>query len=138
MIKLTILLTGLGALGAATGVVLTANDNVPLGTVIVAAGVLLLSGALGLALRAGRKSASPAGEAPKQVPLRSRTDLSGDDKTEVWMAIQTMQRHHGHSDLGGLINSKKMGRSLDADDCQVCGQPRFQRGLRWLEEVLSR
>ena len=79
MRKLTILLTGLGALGTAFGVVLTANDNVPLGTVIAAAGVLLLSGALGLALRAGRKSASPAEEAPKQVPLRARTDLSGED-----------------------------------------------------------
>ena len=41
--KMALLLTGLGALGAAFGVVLTANDSVPLGTVIVAAGVLLFS-----------------------------------------------------------------------------------------------
>lgn len=73
-----------------------------------------------------------------EIPLRNRTDLSSTDKSEVWMAIQTMQRHHGHSDLSGLISSKKLGKSLDADDCEVCGRPRFQRGLRWLSEVINR
>ena len=116
------------------------------GPVLMGLGVILLVTAVALGLKAAgmlplKTDMFPLKKkvaAPVRTPLRSRTDLSGVDKAEVWLAVQTMQRHHGHTDLKGLISSKRMGRSLDEDPCLVCGMPRFERGKRWLQEVVNR
>ncbi len=137
-------LATLGSAGAAVGA-LVIVDTVPakaplvFGPILMGLGVILLATGVAMGLSAaGLFSLKKNVVVPAHVPFRSRTDLSGSDKAEIWLAIQTMQRHHGHSDLNGLINSKRMGRSLDADQCQVCGMPRFEQGLKWLQEVMNR
>ncbi len=138
MFKVTIPLSVLGLVSLAFGILLLVTGALLLGVVLTPVASVLLLAAAFLVFRSRRKSAPAKQAAPADVPLRSRTDLSGADKAEVWLAIQTMQRHHGHSDLKGLIKSKLLGHSLDRDDCQVCGLPRFQRSYRWLEEVMNR
>ena len=137
-------LVALGSAGAAVGA-LVIVDTIPakaplvFGSILMGLGVILLATGVAMGLRAaGLFSLKKNVVVSAHTPLRSRTDLSGSDKAEIWLAIQTMQRHHGHSDLNGLINSKRMGRSLDADQCQVCGMPRFEQGLKWLQEVMNR
>ena len=137
-------LTALASVAIAVGALATVEIipvKAPLvfGPVLMGLGVILLVTDVALGLKAsGMFPVKKNVAAPVRTPLRSRTDLSGVDKAEVWLAVQTMQRHHGHTDLKGLISSKRMGRSLDEDLCQVCGMPRFERGQRWLQEVMNR
>ena len=128
------------AVGAlATVEIIPVKAPLVFGPVLMGLGVILLVTDVALGLKAaGRFPLKKKVAAPVRTPLRSRTDLSGVDKAEVWLAVQTMQRHHGHTDLKGLISSKRMGRSLDEDLCLVCGMPRFERGQRWLQEVMNR